>query len=137
METFRYPLSIPFPGIDTFRYLISIPSSGIDTFQYFIVIPILGINTSFDTKVSIPAIPDITITYRLFFFNFIARFFVFMYLEYYKGQKGQMEKTQLFSFYMIALVYIITLQTESVGRPSISKKIGNQDGIARINSNRK
>ena len=32
IDTFRYPISIPFPGIDTFRYLISIPSSGINTF---------------------------------------------------------------------------------------------------------
>ena len=44
--------------------LISIPSSGIYTFRYLIAIPILGNNTSFETKVSIPAIPDITIFYN-------------------------------------------------------------------------
>ena len=59
IDTFRYPISIPVPGINTFRYLILIPSLGIYTFRYLIAIPNIDIDTSFDTKVSIPAIPGI------------------------------------------------------------------------------
>ena len=43
-----------------FSYFVLIPSLGIDIFRYLIAIPILGIYTSFDTEISIPAIPDTT-----------------------------------------------------------------------------